>query len=299
MMKTNNPIPVGSFGSILDGTKKVHKSTNTWWLKKVTLIIFLIGFSSLDGATLYPVFEYIFASSPLILYATTFGTAAAINFLPCLSARLYLKAKYGLQEKNYMLFFITLGLFGVIFLCLGALRFATAGEVIGNISGFMSSSSGNAVDDSSVPGAIPMIIVQIITNLVTSAIAFFLSYFSENPLMMRLDAIELQIVDYEERKIALDCAAKELSLYNYEGLVARENEKRKLAHEALNAREEALKIESDKQLEMILGSANGNTTITDDQKKEDAARSGQSSAPKGSSTAATKNNKVSDTGEAV
>lgn len=271
MIKTKNPIPVGSFDSIYDGTKKIHKSTNTWWLKTVTLLVFLLGFSTLDGATLYPVFEYIFASSPLILYATTFGTAVAINFLPCIAARFYLRSKYGLQERNYMLFFVTLGLFVAIFIVLGTLRFATAGEVIGNMSGFMSSSSGTAVDDTSVPGATPMIIVQVITNLVTSAIAFFLSYFSENPLKMRLEAIELQIADFEERAIALACAKKELSLYNYDSLIEREKNKCRLAHEALEARKDALKIESDKQLEMILGSADADTVITDTQKAEDAA----------------------------
>lgn len=277
-MKTNNPIPVGSFDSVYNGIRNIHKSTNTWWLMKVTLLVFLIGFSAVDGFTLYPVFEYIFASSPLVLYTTTFGTAIAINFLPCIAARFYLRSKYGLQEKNYMLFFVTLGLFMVIFVPLGALRFATADEVIGNILGFMSSSSGSATDDPGVPGSIPMIIVQIATNLLTSAIAFFLSYFSENPLKMRLEAIELQIADLEERAIALACAKKELSMYDYDKMMEHEVHKCRLAHEALDARRDALKVESDKQLEMILGSADADTVITDDQKAEEAARTRQISA---------------------
>lgn len=265
-MKTNNPISVDSFDSVYDGIKHIHKSTNSWWLMKITLIIFLIGFSAVDGFTLYPVFEYIFASSPLILYATTFGTAVAINFIPCIAARFYLRSKYGLQEKNYMLFFITLGLFGIIFIGLGVLRFATANEVIGSISSFMSSSSGSNVSNESVPGATAMIVVQVFTNLLTSAIAFFLSYFSENPLKMHLEAIELQIADFEERAIALECAGTELAMYNYENLVEHELRKCSLAHEALNARRDALKVESDKQLEMILASADANTVITDEQK---------------------------------
>lgn len=277
MKKTNNPISVGSFDSIYNGTTRIQKSTNTWWLKKVTLLLFLIGFSALDGVTLYPVFEYIFASSPALLYVTTFGTAIAINFLPCIAARFYLCSKYGLQEKNYIPFYIAIGFFSIIFIGLGVLRFATAGEVLGNMSGFMSSSSGTVIDDTNVPGAIPMIIVQIMTNLITSSIAFFLSYFSENPLKMKIEAIERQIADFEEREIALACANKELSLYNYETMIDSEHMKCKLAHEALDARKDALKVESDKQLEMILGSADADTLITDEQKSEEAARTGQSS----------------------
>lgn len=277
-MKDKNPITIGKFDSVYTGTKRIHRSTNSWWLKKITLLIFLVGFSSLDGFTLYPVFEYLFSSSPTVLYATTFGTAVAINFLPCIAARFYLHSKYGLQEKNYSMFFATLGFFSVIFVTLGCLRFATANEVIANSSAYMSSSSGDISASSGKSGSIPMILVQITTNLLTSAIAFFLSYFSENPLKMRMDAIELQIVDFEERSIALECAAKELSMYDYDKMLEHEMNKCALAHEALTARGDALKIESDKQLEMILNSADANTVITDAQKAEDAARNGQSSA---------------------
>ena len=277
-MKMNNPITVGNFDSISHGIKNIHKSTNTWWLMKVTLLVFLLGFSAVDGFTLYPVFEYIFASSPLVLYATTFGTAVAINFLPCIAARFYLRAKYGLQEKNYMMFFVILGLFTAIFTALGALRFATANEVIGSISGFMTSATETVTDDTGIAGSIPMIIVQITTNLLTSAIAFFLSYFSENPLKMHLEAIELQIADLEERSIALACAKKELSMYDYDKIVEHELHKCRLAHEALNARRDTLKVESDKQLEMLLGSADADSFITDAQKSEEVARTPQASA---------------------
>lgn len=277
MKKTNNPIPTGNFDTVYNGIVRVQKSTNTWWLKRVTLLVFLIGFSAVDGFTLYPVFEYIFASSPIVLYATTFGTATAINFLPCIAARYYLRSKYGLQEKSFMMFFIALSLFAVISVSLALLRFSTANEVIGNISGFMTSSSGSSISNSSVPGASAMITVQIVTNLLTSAIAFFLSYFSENPLQMRLEAVERQIADVEERAIALECASTELSMYDHEKMLEHESQKCALAHEALEARRDALKIESDLQLEVILSSCDSNSHITDEQKA--ALTTGESDRP--------------------
>ena len=276
-MKINNPTKVESYDTVYSGVEKVQKSTNTWWLKQMILIIFLFGFSAVDGFTAYPVFEYVFSSAPAVLYVTTVGTAIAINFLPSIAARCYLNSKYGLQEKNYMMFYVTMGLFSVIFIALAALRFATADEVIGNISGYVSSSSGAVADDSRVPGAIPMVILQIATNLITSAIAFFLSYLSENPIKMQLDAVKLQLADVGEYIISLMCTKKELEMFNYEKMVESEGKKCNLAHETLDARGKKLKLEADKQLEMLLHSADANTHITDAHKAEEAALTGQSS----------------------
>ena len=62
--RINNPLTPMSFDTIKRGEKKLQKATNTWWHNKISLFVLTLLFSALDGVTLYPVFESIFAESP-------------------------------------------------------------------------------------------------------------------------------------------------------------------------------------------------------------------------------------------
>ena len=262
-MKTTNPIRFASFDSIAKGEKRLQKSTNTWWHNKVMLIILTILFSGLDGVTLYPVFESIFAESPLLLYVTTFGTALCLNFIPVIAARLFLKYKYGQGERTLIPFYISLCLFVSLYAAICALRIATRDAVIGSLSDSVFSSAGADMTSNSIPGSLPMIIVQCVTNLATSVTAFFLAYFSENPILMQINKLRLQIIDLEERRISLLCAKKELGRYDFDSILRHEEEKFRDALIALNARRDLLKVQSDIQLEMLCHDPDDTTYITE------------------------------------
>lgn len=266
MNKLSNPIAIGSFDTTRKSELKIQNSAKTWWLNGVALWILTFAFSSLDGVTLYPVFENLFDSNPLLLYFTTFGTAIALNFLPIISARMLLKAKYILQERNFNHFYITIGMFILLYIGICYLRFATREEVIGSISDSISTASGYQIDEEKSLGAMPMVFLQCLTNLITSAIAFYLAYLSENPVKMQIDALSLQIIEKEEYLTALKCALIELNAYNFENVVNSEKEKYQAALDSLAARRDALKIEADIQLETILGDADSTSFITEGQK---------------------------------
>ena len=251
-----------SYGSILKGEQRLQRSQNTWWYNGIILPVLTIMFSALDGVTLYPVFESIFAESPILLYVTTFGTALCLNFIPLIAARLYLKYKFGMGERNMSAFIICLAVFALIFIAVCALRIATKNAVIGNLSDSLSSSAGIDMSTDSVPGSLAMILVQCITNLTTSVIAFFLSYMSEDPLQLEINEIKQEIIRLEDRRNSLRSILPVFDNYSVEDDLHDEERKFSNAVAALNARKDRLKIESDLQLEMLCSDPDAVTYIT-------------------------------------
>ena len=227
IVKQMSQLSQNAFSAICDSERSYSKATNTWWYNGIILPVLTIFFSSLDGVTMYPMFFHLFSESDGLLWLSTIGIALLINFLPLVAARHLLNYKYGFQEKSLLMFYITIGVFACLFIAVCALRFATMEFVFGDLSQSMTSSAGlmNDTGTSDSSGALAMVILQCITNLGTSAVAFFLSYFSENPLVKKIDTLQLELVELRKLDAVLDSALTEINRYDYDAAAAQEEER--------------------------------------------------------------------------
>ena len=191
-----NPMPYPSF---YEGEKELQASDKPWWQRWVAIILFVLGLSGLDAATLYSVIGSAMAENQYIGKFMVGGLALALNFITLIAGYLIRERYYERSRVPVWALVILSATFLLLFSATFYLHWETGEE------------SGESTALTLLLGALPF---------VTSVTSVYLGFISEDPIRRRINKLRLRRIELQEMLSDLEAAKCEMERERTEQLMA-------------------------------------------------------------------------------
>lgn len=234
--------------------KKIENAGKMVWTRLPVLIALVLGFSTLDGVTLYTIFWNVSFDSTLTVWALTIGFALTLNFIPLILA--YDIHCYRYRAKGIKLWEI------IALVCVFSLLFGFTFYLRMESRQYVISAYTGIDPDSRTAMAYTMLLG--ISPLVTSAINLALGYISSDPIKRELSDLKEQRALMTEQLHVMYAAKLELEQNWEESLAALEDQRLAAACDEIARDSEQARALARLLLAQKLGDAASISELTDE-----------------------------------
>ncbi|GEM_PF-604705 len=241
------------------------KAAKPSWATPVMLFGLTVGFSSMDGLTLYSIFDACFVQSALMGKVMAAGIAVVLNILPLFIARNLHLLSDNLEKNAKMMLAMYITGFFLIYGSTVYLRFAfkdTYGTerqeaTLENTAADVDSqeSDEDVVNEKKANAAATLLAIS---PLITSLLGFGIAYVSDNPLEKKIEECKIIKVEKEQEIDETEAAICQAEFVLKNGIATMVNHDEELMYAALdnsNAMAELMKARARNLLAQYLGDA--------------------------------------------